>query len=84
MGIVEPGHLLLILLIALFVFGPGRVGDLGGSLGRGVREFRDAIDARALPTVPPGQFCRDCGGPFPTNAKFCPKCGSAVLAARTQ
>jgi len=82
-GIVEPGHLLLILLIALFVFGPGRVGDLGGSLGRGVREFRDAIEARALPTAPPGQFCRDCGGPLPADAKFCPRCGTAVLVIRT-
>lgn len=36
-------ELLVILVIALLVFGPSRVPDMGRSLGRALREFRDAI-----------------------------------------
>ena len=43
-GILEPWHLVLILLIAIVVFGPSRIGDIGGSLGRGIREFKQSIN----------------------------------------
>lgn len=52
MGLFEPQHLLVILAIALIIFGPGRIGDLGGSLGRGIRDFKKAM---AEPTSPPAQ-----------------------------
>jgi sec-independent protein translocase protein TatA len=42
-GVIEPWHLVLILIIALVVFGPGKLGDIGGSLGRGIREFRTSM-----------------------------------------
>jgi sec-independent protein translocase protein TatA len=42
-GLFQPWHLILILAIALIVLGPGKVGDLGSSLGRSVREFRQAV-----------------------------------------
>jgi sec-independent protein translocase protein TatA len=42
-GVIEPWHLVLILIIALVVFGPGKLGDIGGSLGRGIREFRSSM-----------------------------------------
>ncbi len=34
--------LVLILLIVLIVIGPGKLGDLGGAVGRSMREFRKA------------------------------------------
>ena len=37
-------ELILILVIALLVFGPGRLPELGRSLGRAMREFRRASD----------------------------------------
>jgi len=43
-GIIEPWHLVLILIIALVVFGPGKLGDVGGALGRGIREFKQSIN----------------------------------------
>ena len=43
MGLFEPHHLILILVIALIIFGPGKIADLGGSLGRGVRDFKKAM-----------------------------------------
>jgi sec-independent protein translocase protein TatA len=38
-------HLLLILGIALFVFGPKRLPELGRSLGLSIRGFKDAMDS---------------------------------------
>ncbi len=37
------GELLIILVILLLVFGPSRLGDLGSSLGRGIKGFRRAM-----------------------------------------
>jgi len=37
-----PG-LILILVVALLVFGPKRLPEMGRSLGRGMREFKDSI-----------------------------------------
>ncbi len=42
-GLFQPVHLLIILVIALVVFGPGKLPDLGAGLGKGIREFRKAI-----------------------------------------
>ncbi len=42
-GLLQPTHLFFILLIVLIVFGPGRLPDLGRSLGKGIREFKDAL-----------------------------------------
>lgn len=36
-------ELLLILGIALLLFGPRKVGELGKSLGEGIKNFRDAM-----------------------------------------
>lgn len=38
-----PTELLLILLIVLVIFGAGKLADIGGSLGKGIREFRKAV-----------------------------------------
>ena len=43
-GILQPGHLLIILVIALLIFGPGKLPELGSSLGRGIREFKRTVD----------------------------------------
>jgi sec-independent protein translocase protein TatA len=36
-------EMLIVLVIALVVFGPKRLPDLGRSLGTGMREFKDSI-----------------------------------------
>ncbi len=35
----------IIIIIALVVFGPNKLPELGKALGRGIREFKDATDA---------------------------------------
>lgn len=43
MGLLQPWHLLLILLIVLIVFGAGKLGQVGGALGQSVREFKSTV-----------------------------------------
>ena len=44
-GLLQPSHLLIILAIALFVFGPKKLPELGQGLGKGIRSFRDSMKA---------------------------------------
>jgi len=39
--LLQPTHLIFILLIVLIIFGPGKLPDLGRSLGKGLREFKE-------------------------------------------
>ncbi len=43
LGLENPLHLLIIAVIVLLVFGPKRLPEAGKSLGKGIRQFRDAI-----------------------------------------
>ncbi len=43
MGIDNPIHLLFIAAVALLVLGPKRLPEVARSLGKGIREFRDAM-----------------------------------------
>ena len=40
---IGPLEILILLLVALVVFGPKRLPEMGRSLGRGMREFKDSI-----------------------------------------
>ena len=42
-GLAQPMHLILILLIVLVVFGPGKLPELGAGLGKSIREFKKAM-----------------------------------------
>ena len=42
-GLFRPTHIIFILLIVLIIFGPGKLPELGKGLGKGIREFKDAI-----------------------------------------
>ncbi len=39
---LQPWHLIVILAVALIVFGPSRLPEIGRALGRSISEFRDA------------------------------------------
>jgi len=41
---IHPGYLILVLALVLIVFGPGKLPEVGGAIGRGMREFRRASD----------------------------------------
>jgi sec-independent protein translocase protein TatA len=42
-GLFQPMHLLVVLFIALLVFGPRKLPELGKGLGDGIRSFKDSM-----------------------------------------
>lgn len=42
-GLFQPMHLLVLLIIAMFVFGPKRLPELGKAMGDGIRSFRNGM-----------------------------------------
>ncbi len=42
-GLFQPMHLLLILVIVLIVFGPGKLPEIGEGLGKSIRGFKKAM-----------------------------------------
>jgi sec-independent protein translocase protein TatA len=58
-----PWHIVLLLLIALLLFGGKRLPEIGKSLGHGMREFKDAVtgnsepepDSEPQPELPPAE-----------------------------
>lgn len=43
LGNIGPLEIAIVLIIALIVFGPKRLPELGSSLGRGIREFKETV-----------------------------------------
>jgi sec-independent protein translocase protein TatA len=43
-NIVQPTHLLVVLVVALLVLGPKRLPEVGRAIGRGLHDLRSAID----------------------------------------
>ena len=52
-GLFQPTHLLVIFGIALLVFGPKKLPELGKGIGEGIRGFKSAIKAEVdnIPTA---------------------------------
>jgi sec-independent protein translocase protein TatA len=48
-GLIQPWHIILILLIALMLFGGRKLPEIGRSLGTGMREFKDSITGHTSP-----------------------------------
>lgn len=44
-GLLQPMHLIVILVIVLIIFGPGKLPELGSSLGKAIRGFKKAMEA---------------------------------------
>ena len=62
MGALSPTHLIVILVVALLVLGPGKLPETGEALGTALREFRramvdepaaDSADAAGRPSTSP-------------------------------
>jgi sec-independent protein translocase protein TatA len=80
-GALQPIHLVVILVIVLVVFGAGRLPEVGGALGKGIRDFRaSAADKPTGGPAPAGSgFCPSCGARVSkSDARFCEECGAAV------
>jgi sec-independent protein translocase protein TatA len=55
-GLTQPWHIIVILLIALMLFGGRRLPEIGRSLGTGMREFKDSITGHS--SEPAAQLAR--------------------------
>ncbi len=42
-NLFEPMHLVVILVIVLIIFGPGKLPQIGAGLGKSIREFKKAL-----------------------------------------
>ena len=43
---IGPGEIVLLLLLALLLFGAKRLPEIGRSLGKGMREFKDSVSGK--------------------------------------
>lgn len=48
-GVTE---LIIILVVALIIFGPGKLPEIGGALGKGIRDFRKSMEGITDETKP--------------------------------
>jgi sec-independent protein translocase protein TatA len=49
-SILEPSHLIIILIVALVLLGPKRLPEAGRALGQGLKEFKSSINATHEPS----------------------------------
>ena len=52
MDLFAPTHLLILLAIILVLFGPSKLGDVGGTLGKSIRDFKKAMNEADDPNPP--------------------------------
>ena len=73
MGALSPVHLIIILVVALLVIGPGKLPETGAALGRAIRDFRQAVDGTPGAATPGRNRSRrldgDDGGGHPLRAR---------------
>lgn len=43
-GLFQPMHLLIILVIVMIIFGPGKLPELGNSIGKAIRDFKKEMN----------------------------------------
>ncbi len=53
MGALSPTHLIIVLVVAMLILGPGRLPETGEALGKAVRELRRAMADESTATLPP-------------------------------
>ena len=62
---LTPIHLIVVLVIALLILGPGKLPETGAALGKAVREFRHSMTGDVA-SEPPGPVDPGSGDPPPT------------------
>jgi sec-independent protein translocase protein TatA len=84
-----PLELVIILLVLVMLFGASRLADLGGSLGKGIKEFRREVasdeDGAGDGSSVAGNAiaaakCQSCGSLNELSARHCNQCGATLGA----
>jgi sec-independent protein translocase protein TatA len=84
LGALQPGHLIVVLVIVLLIFGPGKLPELGKSLGEGMRELKKATsgndkDKDAAPAAASTAPAAPSTAPVVTS-RVCPSCQNAIAS----
>ncbi|CAB1128252.1 Sec-independent protein translocase protein TatA [Candidatus Hydrogenisulfobacillus filiaventi] len=53
MDIFSPVHIIILLVVALLIFGPKRLPEIGAGLGKSFREFKNAVNPNTYNPEPP-------------------------------
>lgn len=87
---IGPWELVIVLIILVVIFGAGRLSQIGGAMGKSVREFRSAMreEQPATPApmtataaaVTPEVACAACEASNPQGQKFCSACGAPLAS----
>ena len=67
MDLLAPTHLIVLLLVILIIFGPSKLGDVGGALGKGIRDFKRAINEPESIPAPAAKVADGASGPGGTD-----------------
>jgi sec-independent protein translocase protein TatA len=81
LGALQPGHLIVVLVIVLLIFGPGKLPELGKSLGDGIRELKKATTGEEEPakaSTSTTTATATAAHPGVASARLCPSCNNAV------
>jgi sec-independent protein translocase protein TatA len=87
---LQPAHLIIIAVVALIIFGPSRLPEIGRAFGKTLKEFQSATKEatqgfsqevqkplEAKKEEPVAQVaCKNCAKPINAGMKFCPNCGA--------
>jgi sec-independent protein translocase protein TatA len=80
-GLLQPVHLLVVLLVLVLVLGPSRLHGLGRQLGASWRALVAGVRAGARgapPEVLPARRCPRCDAWSGAPANYCTRCGAAL------
>ena len=67
MDIFSPLHIIILLVIALLVFGPKRLPEIGSGLGKSIREFKQSMSGMGKETPEPPQETAQGGTEYPAQ-----------------
>ena len=92
-GPIGPFEMIAILVIVVIIFGVGRLPEVGGAVGKSIREFRKAskepdpdesVPSNGADTPVAAQTaqptCTKCGAQINEAVKFCAECGTPTQA----
>ncbi len=51
MGALQPWHAIVVLIVALIIFGPGKLSGIGHELGASIRDFRKSMRDDVQPSI---------------------------------
>jgi sec-independent protein translocase protein TatA len=72
---LSPGHLLLLLLIVVLIFGTKKLGNIGGDVAAAIKNFRKGLQDDNQPAQP--QLKADPEATTPASAASAPTSGEA-------